>query len=169
MKNISSKIKGLVPFLLLQILLVVFSANRVSAQLSVTVTSSTGTDQVCQGTNATLTANAENGVGDPSGYSYVWSVTSGDPSILGGTITYIAIINTSAAPGLYTLRCDVTDDDSNTAWDELTIEILQSPIASISAGGATTFCDGNSVLLSAVTDPSYSYQWRRGLGYCWSY
>lgn len=160
MKNISSIFKGIIPFLVLQIALVIATSDRASAQLTVTIV---GPTEICQGSTASLNVSTEDAIGDAENFTYTWTVLPpGNPTVIQLTYKYVAFINTSSAPGFYTIQCEVTDEDSNTATGQITIEILQSPDATITVGGPTTFCDGNSVLLSAVTDPTYSYQWRRG-------
>ncbi|MCW3808172.1 hypothetical protein, partial [Plebeiibacterium marinum] len=47
--------------------------------------------------------------------------------------------------------------------DATTVTVNAIPAKpSISAGSATTFCDGGSVTLTSTTDASYSYQWYKG-------
>ncbi|MEW5845412.1 MAG: gliding motility-associated C-terminal domain-containing protein [Bacteroidota bacterium] len=137
-----------------------FEINPVRGQFTVTIVPSGGQTQVCQGSGSfTLTVQTDNGVGDPSNFTYSWT---GDTHVL--TIVPpgdVAILNTNSPAGTYNFTCDVTDEGSNTASDNISIEILQSPTSSISTTDPTTFCQGGSALLKAVTGVNYAYQWRK--------
>ncbi|WP_445198906.1 hypothetical protein, partial [Tenuifilum sp.] len=115
-----------------------FEITPVFGQLTVTIDPSAGQTQVCQGTAFTLTVNA-NGVGDPPNFTYTWS---GDIHLI--TIvppyTWVAYLNTNSPAGIYNFTCEVEDEASNKASASISIEILQSPTASISTTDPTTFC-----------------------------
>ncbi|MCC7502111.1 MAG: T9SS type A sorting domain-containing protein, partial [Flavobacteriales bacterium] len=68
--------------------------------------------------------------------------------------------NTPAGTG-YRIRVNA-NSPATTGTDngfDITIQPGTLPVASASAGGPTTFCDGGDVTLSAGTDPNYTYQW----------
>lgn len=51
----------------------------------------------------------------------------------------------------------------NASYDFTTLKYCAPIVNSIiTAGGPTTFCAGGSVLLSATSDPSYTYIWKKG-------
>ncbi len=137
-----------------------FGINPSRGQFTVTIQPTGGQTQVCQGSGSfALTVQTANGVGDPGNYTYTWS---GDTEVL--TIISpgsVAILNTNSPAGTYYFKCDVTDEGLNTAFDDISIEILQSPTASISTTDATTFCQGGSALLEATTGINYVYQWQK--------
>ena len=155
--NTSRKILQAATMLLV---ILAFEISPVFGQFTVTIVPSGGQTQVCQGSGSfTLTVQTENGVGDPSNYTYTWS---GDTHVL--TIVPpgdVAILNTNSPATTYNFTCQVEDEGSNIASDDISIEILQSPTASISTTDPTTFCQGGSALLSAVTGTNYAYQWRK--------
>ena len=89
---------------------------------------------ICQGGNVTLTANV--------GQSYLWSN--------GATTRSISV----STPGTYTVQ--VTNASGCTATSLGTVVSTGAlPTATITAGGATTFCQGASVLLTASTGSAY--------------
>jgi photosystem II stability/assembly factor-like uncharacterized protein len=74
------------------------------------------------------------------------------------------IINFNLPNGLtdgtaYRLRIYSTNPPSWSYLNADPITIRTSPDAFINAGGPTTFCQGDSVTLYALTDPSWTYQW----------
>lgn len=137
-----------------------FEITPVFGQFTVTIVTSGGQTQVCQGSGSfALNVQTKYGIGDPSNYTYTWS---GDTHVL--TIYPpgdLAILNTNSPATTYNFTCQVEDVDSNIASDNISIEILQSPTASISTTDPTTFCQGGSALLSAVIGTNYAYQWRK--------
>jgi hypothetical protein len=101
------------------------------------ITSSSTT--LCQGSNLVLNAPA-------NAASYVWSNAATTQNIL---------IN---APGNYSLT--MTDANGCSASASTTIVNGINPQASISAGGATTFCQGGNVVLNAAGGTSFL--WNNG-------
>jgi predicted transcriptional regulator len=101
------------------------------------ITSSSTT--LCQGSNLVLNAPA-------NAVSYAWS---------NGATTQNIIIN---APGNYSLT--MTDANGCSASASTTIVNGINPQASISAGGATTFCQGGNVVLNAAGGTSFL--WNNG-------
>jgi hypothetical protein len=61
--------------------------------------------------------------------------------------------------GSYT--CTLSSNCGSHTTAAVTVTVNPIPSVSITPGGPTTFCQGNSVLLSATTGAGYSYQWYR--------
>ena len=101
----------------------------------------------CQGGSVTLTANS--GVG----LSYQWKINGTD--IPGATsINYPAI-----SSGVYTVMVTNTNGCVKTSMGQ-TVIVNSLPIADISNLSATTFCEGESVILSSTNVLGNSYQWK---------
>jgi hypothetical protein len=100
--------------------------------------------EFCDGGSATLNATSTNG-----GDSYVWY--NGSTQVGTGS-TYSA-----TASGTYTaVATNSTTSCSGSASNSITITVDALPSKpSVSADGATTFCDGGSVTLSAPSSSSY--------------
>lgn len=62
--------------------------------------------------------------------------------------------------GTYT--CETSSICDSEISNSIIVTVNKNPPASITAGGATTFCTGGSVLLTANTGGGLSYQWFRG-------
>jgi hypothetical protein len=108
-----------------------------SAIATPTITPS-GSTTICQGSNVTLTAS--------SGTSYTWSTGATTQSITVNTTGSYAVTVTSAA------------GTGTSAPTTVTVNALPTP--SISASGATTFCTGGIVTLTA--SGGNSYMWNPG-------
>ena len=104
-----------------------------------TVTAS-GATTFCEGGSVTLTA--------PAGYSYAWSN--------GATTQSISV----AQSGSYSVT--VTNANGCSATSAATVVTVNPPPATptVTASGATTFCEGGSVTLTAPA--GYSYLWSNG-------
>jgi Secretion system C-terminal sorting domain/PKD-like domain len=99
-----------------------------------------GTLSVCNGTATTLTATGGN--------SYVWNTGSSSSSI-----TVAPIVNT-------TYSVTSTNYYGCTSAAQSTVTVNNLPTAQISVlSGSTTFCAGDSVVLSANSGVGYTYQW----------
>jgi hypothetical protein len=61
--------------------------------------------------------------------------------------------------GIYS--ADVTASCGVASSNSVTVNAASLPAASISAGGPTTFCAGNSVALNANTGTGLTYQWKK--------
>jgi len=62
--------------------------------------------------------------------------------------------------GKYTVR--ITDSNGCTRTsNNIVLSVFPLPVATITAGGPTTFCSGGSVDLTANAGSGYSYQWKR--------
>ncbi len=103
-----------------------------------------------------FTAQLSDENGDFANATNIGTVTSTQS----GTITVTIPANTPAGTG-YRIRVNA-NSPATTGTDngfDITIQPGTLPVASASAGGPTTFCDGGDVTLSAGTDPNYTYQW----------
>ncbi|MBK7391439.1 MAG: hypothetical protein IPI23_20920 [Bacteroidetes bacterium] len=76
-----------------------------------------------------------------------------------GTINATIPANTPAGTG-YRIRVISTNPAYTGNDNGFDLSIGTNPVATATAMGVTTFCDGGSVLLSATSDPSYTYQWQ---------
>lgn len=131
---------------------------RMSAAVSVLVDAATATITVpggvytsCTGTPILLNANT--GVG----LTYQWLL--GGVAIPGATgSTYAA-----GASGDHTV---IVTNASGCAEESAPVNLVFYPAPSnaIAASGPITFCEGGSVVLSAASDPIYTYQWYDGAG-----
>jgi predicted transcriptional regulator len=127
----------------------VFNANgcsAISTPTTVTVNnpsvaniSSSGSTNFCQGGSVVLTATAAS--------TYAWST--------GATTQTITV----SASGNYSVT--LTNASGCTSSSPVTVVTANAlPTATITAGGATTFCQGGSVTLTA--SPATSYVWSNG-------
>jgi hypothetical protein len=98
----------------------------------------TGNSSFCNGNTAVLTAF-------PAGFYYSWS---------NGAST--STINVTS-PGTYTLT--VSNSACAIVADSFVLNENPSPKAKITAAGSTTFCEGNSVKLTAGAGKGYKYFW----------
>ncbi len=106
-----------------------------------------GATTFCSGGSVTLSANAGTGL------SYVWRLNGN--TISGATSASYA----ATQSGTYSVI--VTSGGCSTTSSGTIVTVTPTPTASISAGGATAFCTGGSVVLSAPTGTGYTYVWRR--------
>ncbi len=126
--------------------LVSTGANCSATSTATTVTVSTaptgtitpsGSTSFCQGGNVTLNASAGN--------SYLWSP--------GGETTQSILVNAS---GNYSViisngtNCSATSSATN-------VTVSPAPSATITSGGSTSFCQGDSVTLTASAGNTYSW------------
>jgi hypothetical protein len=108
-----------------------------------------GATTVCAGTNVVLQANAG------SGLSYQWY--AGNNPISGATSQNL----TSSSTGLYKVR--VTNSLGCVALsNDIFINVVNLPLASIFPLGPTNICQGSSVLLQTIPVSGVTYQWRNG-------
>lgn len=76
-----------------------------------------------------------------------------------GTISCTIPANTPPGTG-YRIRVISTNPAFTGNDNGFDITVGTAPVAVATAAGATEFCEGGSVILSAVTDPAYTYQWQ---------
>jgi large repetitive protein len=107
---------------------------------SSTVTAS-GPTTFCQGGNVTLTAATGNS------FTYLWSNGATTQSI------------TVAASGTYSVTVSNSFNCSSTSTP-ISVVVNALPTASITAGGSTTICSGNTISLTAAT--ANAYLWSTG-------
>jgi hypothetical protein len=98
----------------------------------------------CAGGNITLTASS-----NPA-YTYVWRRNG---VLINGAITNTYTAN-SAGTYAVTANSGVCIGTQSVVVSE-----IAPPVATISANGATVFCEGGSISLDAGIGSSYSYQW----------
>ncbi|WP_018341669.1 polysaccharide lyase family 8 super-sandwich domain-containing protein [Cytophaga aurantiaca] len=102
-----------------------------------------GVTTFCAGNNVVLTAN--------TGKSYIWKN--------GTTQVGMGSSYTAATSGSYTVQVTFADNSVSTS-SATVITVNALPTATITANGATTFCKGGSVTLTASTGSSYI--WKNG-------
>ena len=130
----------------------VTSSNAVSVSVNViskpssTITAS-GSTMLCQGGSVLLNANTGTGL------TYQWK--NNGTNINGAT----SASYTATTAGSYTLV--VTNSNGCSATSTATsVTVNAIPTATITAGGATSFCQGGSVVLNANTGAGLTYQWK---------
>jgi hypothetical protein len=118
-----------------------------NAAPAIPVISSTGSSSFCQGGSASLGFTPEPGV------TYQWYQDGS--AISGATGNSITVTDS----GSYSVVAVNASGCSSTSlpFSIQVFELPQAPV--ISATGATTFCDGDSVLLSVTAVLGYNYQW----------
>jgi hypothetical protein len=104
-----------------------------------------GATDVCTGETVLLTAI------EGIGYTYQWYL-NGNPIAGATNSTYEAAI-----AGDYTLEINL--GPNTTFSDPITVTINALPSVTITPPGATNIPLGDSILLDATNDPTYSYQW----------
>jgi len=107
----------------------------------------TGALNFCTGNSLTLNANPA------SGYQYQWYRNG--TAISGSTANTFAATTT----GNYTVR--VYSGSCESTSSAVAVNVVTSPQAAITAGGALSFCQGGNVLLTASSGTGYGYQWYR--------
>jgi hypothetical protein len=117
----------------------------VKVDLAAAVTASAGTDkEICAGGDVQLQASG--------GTTYSWSPATG--------LSATNVANPVASPtSTTTYIVTVSNANGCSATDEVTVKVTANPTASIIADGATTFCEGGSLVLRANQGTGYSYQW----------
>ncbi|MBP9882139.1 MAG: T9SS type A sorting domain-containing protein [Chitinophagales bacterium] len=139
--------------------------------------------------NCLLATEICNGIDDDcngmvdDGVTVSISITTSGPTIFctGGSVTLNAVhtgislqwkkngVNIAGATNsAYTIKkkgtysCESMSVCGSALSDGYVITVNKNPIAGITAGGPTTFCEGDSVLLTASTGSGLSYQWFKG-------
>jgi PKD repeat protein len=107
----------------------------------------------CSGEKVTLSVPLN------SDYAYIWK-RSGATITGAVTNTYVAQIS-----GSYTAAVTNTKGNCTTISSSVPVVVNNTPVAPlITAGGNQTFCQGDSVMLSAANTNGYIYQWRLNSG-----
>jgi hypothetical protein len=120
------------------------AGTAVSSTVTITAAGSTA---FCTGGSVVL--NATTGTGS----SYAWYRNG--TAISGAT----AASYTASLAGSYTVQRTVSGCSATSS--AVMVTVGSAPTASISAGGATTFCSGGSVVLNATAGSGSSYEWYR--------
>ncbi|WKZ65901.1 MAG: hypothetical protein QY325_14160 [Flavobacteriales bacterium] len=135
---------------------VVSSGGCATTSAGVTVTVATppaatisagGPTTFCTGGSVVLSANTG------TGFTYQWRR---DGTWITGANSSTYTVTTS---GFYSVI--VYSNGCNTYSSILQVSVTGPPAATITAGGATSFCSGGSVVLSANAGTGLTYQWRR--------
>lgn len=106
-----------------------------------------GPTTFCQGGSVTLNATY-------SGTTIQWS-KNGSPIAGATNATYTVYVK-----GIYT--CETSSDCGTATSAPVNVHVLKNPPALITAGGPTTFCAGESVVLTANAGTGLTYQWYSG-------
>ena len=109
--------------------------------------SANGSTNICQGQSVTLSANTG------AGLTYQW-LNNG--SNITGAISSTYTANTS---GTYSVVVTNNNGCSATSSTQ-TVTVNSLPNAAITPAGATSFCEGGSVILNANTGANFTYQWQ---------
>ncbi|MBI5645949.1 MAG: T9SS type A sorting domain-containing protein [Ignavibacteriae bacterium] len=125
---------------------------RVTVAPNPVVDAGTGT-MICAGERALLDARVSTGTAP---YTYAWT----PPSDIPLPFTPRAEAWPARSTTYHVL---VTDANGCTAEDSVRVTVLPAPVPHITAGGRTTFCLGDSVVLEADTGYT-TYRWRTPRG-----
>lgn len=85
-------------------------------------------------------------------YQYQWYENG--QSVIGDTLNSLTVTDSG------TYYVVVSENGCAATSNSLTTNVIPNPADSISAGGVTTFCVGNTVTLYASTGSGYTYQWQ---------
>lgn len=117
-------------------------------------------------TSATATLTWTGGPG-ATAYEYVLDQVAGNPAGA-GTATTATTYNASGLNPVTVYYMHVRSSCGSgvfSAWRTISFTTLcQGPGAAITYTGATTFCDGNSLVMNAPTGTGFTYQWNRNAG-----
>ncbi len=106
---------------------------------------------VCSGSIATLNPAISGGLAP---YTYAWSATGNTLSCSNCANPTVTLTQNS------TFVVTVTDANSATSVDTIAYTVTGSGNTfQINAAGATTFCQGNTVLLGGTSSAGFTYQW----------
>lgn len=109
---------------------------------------------LCVGDTFTITNSSTISTGT---LSYTWQVRNASGSLV-HTSTDVNPTFTMASAGVYTIKLTASSSDAVTTTKTTGLVVEAIPTPSISAGGATTFCQGGSVTLTGNTGYQ-SYMW----------
>ena len=105
----------------------------------------TGVTNLCTGNSVVLNAN----IG--AGLTYSWRTNF----VANGTTTSSFV---ATASGTYDVI--VSNGLCTSTSNAIPVVVSGAPLVSVTAGGPTTFCDGDYVKFSTIIDPAYTYQWQ---------
>jgi len=115
--------------------------------LPAAIVSYTGSNSICQGNSLLLNANAG------SGLTYQWKLN--DVSLFGQTTSSYS----ASIAGVYTV--DVTNSEGCLKTSQgISVSVNPLPVADITNLSATTFCEGESVVLNTTNVIGNTYTWR---------
>ena len=107
---------------------------------------SSGNTAFCAGDSVMLQSNSVD-----AGYSYQWQLNGGD--IIGANSTSYYVTSS----GNYLLN--TSNSCGPVASNAIAVTVNPLPVANINTPSGTSICAGDSLVLTAVSDSSYSYQW----------
>ncbi|PZF73696.1 beta strand repeat-containing protein [Taibaiella soli] len=110
--------------------------------------STTGQTTVCAGNTITIDATA-------GAASYQW--LQGNTAISGATGTNY----TTSTQGVYRVAVASSAGCVDTTATPITFVVNPMPVVTVTASGATSFCNGGNVVLTAASGTNYTYQWRQ--------
>lgn len=108
--------------------------------------SNSGTNSFCEGDSVILSAN------QTVGLTYIWYKNG---TIISGENNSTLNVNSQGAYKVEISNVDLCSDMSSV----VNIVVNPVPTSNITAGGNTTFCQGNNVTLYGSNGVGYSYQW----------
>jgi hypothetical protein len=101
---------------------------------------------ICNGSYVILKANTA------TGYSYQWNKNG--LAISGATLDSFM----ATTPGDYSVT--ITSGSNSATSIPITVAVVPSPMALVSASGPLTYCTGSNLQLNATTAPGLTYQWQ---------
>lgn len=125
------------------------ASNQINVTVVGNVTATiinSGNSTICQGSNAILTVNTQ------AGNTIQWRLNGSIINGANGTSF------TATQAGNYSVEVS-NGPTCSASSNTLTISVVPGPNPTITAQGATTFCEGNSVSLNVGTIAGASYQW----------
>lgn len=132
------------------------SCGTSTSSVNITVSSSINTSvspqgptTFCSGESVVLDAGAN------ASYSFQWYDNSG---LIPGATSHDYTVFQS---GVYTVNVSINSTSCSAISSAVTVTVNPMPVANISTVDTTTFCEGDSALLSAQTGTGYAYQWFR--------
>lgn len=103
---------------------------------------------ICAGSSTTLNATGA--------ISYTWTPSTGlSSTVIANPVANPAATTSYIVTGTNTLGCGAGNDT-------VKVIVKGSPAAKITAGGPLSFCQGDSVILSANSGNGFTYQWKNG-------
>jgi hypothetical protein len=125
----------------------VVSMNNLPAATATAATSAT----ICAGSSVTINANTGTAL------TYVWNLNGVPVSPAATGASFVA-----SSAGAYTVTVTNTTTGCQNTSAAVTVSVNPLPAAAITAAGAITFCQGDSVTLNANAGTGLSYVWNVG-------